>query len=510
MTAPSDRIDAPLRVLVELRPALSGHAGIPQETRLLFRGLLGAEQLRVSGLLQSSNRVLAAALPADEHAVSRLNPAARVDRLSRSVVTLQEDSYPSIADRVLTSLRFALQPMLSTAWAAVGGRFPLYRFDPAQFRDFIWRALFAKTLPWEDFEQITTADYRLTRQPWAALHGAGVISGRLGHAIYPRFASEDFDILIGETPFPGRPASRTKLVIRYHDAIPLLMPHTISERRFHQACHFHALRRNVRDGAWFACVSDATRRDLISVFPEVEPRAVVIDNMVSHNYFLEESQPRRVPEILRTRRNTSPKLAGGGGGAAAATLRRIGQGDLDYLLMVSTIEPRKNHLTLLAAWEQLRVEHYPDLQLVLVGSLGWDHKGITAKLRPWLERGALHLLEDVPAGELRLLYRHALATVCPSFGEGFDYSGVEAMRCGGVVAASDIPVHREVFADAACYFTPYSSSEVARVVGELISPASTTQRGQLRDAAERVSARYLPCAVLPKWQAFLHHVGRQH
>ncbi|MDR7927306.1 hypothetical protein RIE95_09980 [Acidithiobacillus thiooxidans] len=49
------------------------------------------------------------------------------------------------------------------------------------------------------------------------------------------------------------------------------------------------------------------------------------------------------------------------------------------------------------------------------------------------------MLHSVPAEALRLLFRQAVVTVCPSVGEGFDFSGVEAMRCGGVVAASDIP-----------------------------------------------------------------------
>jgi glycosyltransferase involved in cell wall biosynthesis len=116
----------------------------------------------------------------------------------------------------------------------------------------------------------------------------------------------------------------------------------------------------------------------------------------------------------------------------------------------------------------------------------------------------------VPADELRLLYRHASATVCPSFGEGFDYSGVEAMRCGGVVAASDIPVHREVFGEAAEYFSPYSAEELAAALGRLVGAgeAVTARRQALAAAGDAVSARYLPENVLPQWQEFLSSLSR--
>ena len=81
---------------------------------------------------------------------------------------------------------------------------------------------------------------------------------------------------------------------------------------------------------------------------------------------------------------------------------------------------------------------------------------------PWMERGDVFLVADVPSADLRLLYKHARATVCPSFGEGFDFSGVEAMKSGGAVVASDIAVHREIYADAAEYCNPYSQSTSLR------------------------------------------------
>ena len=125
------------------------------------------------------------------------------------------------------------------------------------------------------------------------------------------------------------------------------------------------------------------------------------------------------------------------------------------------------------------------------------------RFEPWLRRGGLHLLQGVPASDLRLLYRHALVTVSPSFGEGFDFSGVESMRSGGVVAASDIRVHREVYDDAAAYFNPYSATDMAEVVGQLLSPDAEPRRAELRARGALVSERYIPQRVMPQWTRFL-------
>ena len=480
-----------MRVLVEMRPALDGHAGIPQETRLLFRGLNQLETLHVEGLLQSSVRVLAKGLPAQ---ADRLSADRRVNRLSRVVISLQPGGDRSPVARLLGAASLAAAPLRVLASSLLGRSQGLGRFDAMPFQDFVWRALFAKSLPFDDFEAVVRAGYRVARMPWSAMHVAGLASRRLGHALYPRLDTSDFDVMIAETPYPGRVDRRTQLVVRYHDAIPVLMPHTISDRSYHQASHFNALRRNVRDGAWFACVSDATRRDLVSLFPQVEPRAVTIPNMVSHHYWPETGGARQVAEVLRTRRNAALE-----GGASVDLGRQLPS----YLLMVSTIEPRKNHLAVLGAWERLRAQGYGDLQLVFVGSLGWDHKAIVRKFRPWLGRGGLHVLEDVPSDELRLLYSHAQATVCPSFGEGFDYSGIEAMRCGGVVAASDIPVHRDVFGTAAQYFSPYSVPQLADALLALMGPQAAARRAELVRDGEHISASYLPQRVLPQWQQFL-------
>jgi glycosyltransferase involved in cell wall biosynthesis len=484
-----------IRVLLELRPALGGHAGIPQANRLLFRGLSLLDGVRVTGLLQSSGRVLAKGLPGGP--LLSLSTDQQLNRLARVVISLEQGLWGSRARTVAHTAAMAL-------WHLFGGSQELTHFDPIRFKDFVWRRLFARTLVPEDLERVTRASYRVARVPWVAMHLCGLITKKLGYALYPRLDTSDFDVMIAETPYPATVSARTKLVVRYHDAIPLLMPDTISDRRFHQAAHYRALRRNVHNGAWFACVSEATRNDLLSVFPEVENRCVTIHNMVSHHYFNEESSAERVWEVIGTRRATRIKHS-----SAPQRSQRALSGDaqgvdrLDYLLTVSTIEPRKNHLTLLSAWERLRLQGHPGLKLLIVGDLGWHHAAILRKFRQWMERGDAILLEDVAPAELRLLYKHARATVCPSFGEGFGLSGVEAMACGGSIVASDTPAHREIYLDAAEYFNPYSTDDMFQALRRVINRENTAYRDALIRKGTVVVRRYSHEAILQQWESFL-------
>jgi glycosyltransferase involved in cell wall biosynthesis len=119
------------------------------------------------------------------------------------------------------------------------------------------------------------------------------------------------------------------------------------------------------------------------------------------------------------------------------------------------------------------------------------------------------LVENVPSPDLRLLYKHARATICPSFGEGFDFSGVEAMKSGGAVIASDIAVHREIYADAAEYFNPYSVGDLARAIQDVIGPARSVRRDELVANGALVAQRYAYEVILPQWQSFLNSRGAQ-
>lgn len=504
-----------IKVLLELRPALEGFAGIPQETRLLFRGLRNIEGIDVEGLLQTSYRRLARGTSLQPGLFEKqLSQSRRYNRFSNVIISMVEKPYRSGLDIIIDWLRNRIEQSALQVSVVTGlSKIKLTRFESDSFQDFAWRTLFSKTLPASDYSLIAPANHLVCSVPWNVLHrvGLGSLNWRLTPK-YPKLDTKGIDIFIGQTPYPARVDKHTAMVIRYHDAIPVFMPHTIPEKSKHQATHFYALMNNVKCGAWFACTSEATRQDLIRLFPEASDRAVTIHNMVSHHYFREESAFERVPQIVRSRLYEESGFLPKFFSLKESEVfykNAIFKGLNKYVLVVSTIEPRKNHLRLLAAWEMIKSQVDAGLKMVVVGTLGWDNASTTSAFKPWIDRGELFMLNAVPAPDLRVLYRHAAATVCPSLGEGFDFSGVESMASGGITIASDIPVHREIYEDAAEYFDPYSTMSLVKALRKVLYEEGAAQaQERMRCRGQEISARYQPEKILPQWEIFLQRVVR--
>ncbi|MBN3804599.1 glycosyltransferase family 4 protein [Paraburkholderia sp. Ac-20336] len=502
-------------VVVDLRAALDGFYGIPQENRLLFSALLGCN-MRLRGLIQMSRRITKGGVVAGK----AIADGDRLHRFSQVVVSVCGKTYFDWKTAVIdaaTALRIKFR--LHVGAFFFGKPIKLKSFETSHFRDFVWQHIFSRSVPASEREKVLGADHFICPVPWRWMHESGISRALfLKKSRYPVIDTSGIDVLIVQTPYPGRVRKGTALVVHYHDALPLLMPHTISDRAFHEASHFHALAANVRDGAWFVCVSEATRQDLITLFPEAEARSVTIHNILPSHYFPSSLEKDGVGGIVRRylhgnfetkdgknkwnlakRFNSEPEKS-------EFYSKRFGQG-ARFLLMVSTLEPRKNHMRLLEAWQSLRETLAPDLGLVFVGHVGWDYSATLDACVPAVEQGGLVMLQGVPAPYLRALYREALLTVCPSVGEGFDFSGVEAMRCGGVIVASDIPVHREIYGDASEYFDPYDSEALKNKLGYLICDEGAEERREhLRAVGREQSMRYLNENIQPQWASFLDRV----
>lgn len=129
-------------------------------------------------------------------------------------------------------------------------------------------------------------------------------------------------------------------------------------------------------------------------------------------------------------------------------------------LTVGTIEPRKNHRTVLDAFDRLW-QAGRDVRLFLVGRRGWECEALASRIlqHPRLGR-ELHWFPDLTDTELDACYRQARAVIFASWGEGYGLPVVEGLHYGLPVIASNLPVHREVAGEHAAYFDPHRPAEL--------------------------------------------------
>src|SRR5256714_4424487 len=160
----------------------------------------------------------------------------------------------------------------------------------------------------------------------------------------------------------------------------------------------------------------------------------------------------------------------------------------DFLLFVGTLEPRKNLLTLLKAFDQIVRQTSLRPQLVITGGEGWlmdetfsfiKHSGIGDRLR---------LTGYLGDEELRALYSTCRIFIYPSLYEGFGLPPLEAMACGAPVIAGRVPALQEVLGSAARLVDPLDVEALAGSIVELIE--NDEERRRLASNGPKHAAKF--------------------
>lgn len=155
-----------------------------------------------------------------------------------------------------------------------------------------------------------------------------------------------------------------------------------------------------------------------------------------------------------------------------------------YLLMVGTVEPRKNHKLVLDAMDQKLFAQ--GWQLVIAGRQGWDIQETAERIRRHPQLGRqLYWIEDATDADIEYLYAHSRFIVFPSLTEGFGLPIVEACGRGIPVLSSDHPVLREVGGEYCRYFSPQDSQSFIRVLEQADQEAVY---GQMKKALQEYRA----------------------
>jgi alpha-1,3-rhamnosyl/mannosyltransferase len=159
-----------------------------------------------------------------------------------------------------------------------------------------------------------------------------------------------------------------------------------------------------------------------------------------------------------------------------------------YSLFVGTIEPRKNIIRLLDAYELLPKAIRQKWPLILTGYRGWKSDDIHARIKDAERQGWAKYLGFLPSEELPLLYSGARLFVFPSLYEGFGLPVLEAMQSGVPVVCSDRASLPEVAGDAALLKDPDDPEGLAEAFLRVLN--SDEQRNRLILKASEQTRRF--------------------
>ena len=153
-----------------------------------------------------------------------------------------------------------------------------------------------------------------------------------------------------------------------------------------------------------------------------------------------------------------------------------------FIFSVGSIEPRKNLIGLLKAYNSLDAKIKNEYKLVLAGFKGWENSEIMELIDK--DKENIHYLGFISDAELAKFYNLASLFAYPSFYEGFGLPVLEAMACGTSVVCSDSSSLPEVGGDAVVYCDPYSIEDIKEkiemVLGDKVLQQKMIQKGLKR------------------------------
>jgi glycosyltransferase involved in cell wall biosynthesis len=148
-----------------------------------------------------------------------------------------------------------------------------------------------------------------------------------------------------------------------------------------------------------------------------------------------------------------------------------------FILTVGDLQPRKNHVGLIRAFEDL-IRSHPQLphHLLIVGKETWYAPTVRSAAKKSQVADRIHFTGFVDDEELRRLYGACDLFVYPSFYEGFGLPILEAMACGRAVACSNTSAMPEVADSAALLFDPTAQQDLVFAMRDLLLNPELRQR----------------------------------
>ncbi|MFO7806958.1 MAG: glycosyltransferase family 1 protein [Candidatus Moraniibacteriota bacterium] len=236
-----------------------------------------------------------------------------------------------------------------------------------------------------------------------------------------------------------------KKYLTVHDLSFEKFPETFSLKR--RMWHFFINPRKMCRGFdKILAVSDSTAEDVVNLYKITKEKIKVLFPFFDDFVFKKEESPVKRDKILKKY-----------------------QLPMNYILFLGTIEPRKNIISLVEAFEYWK-ENYAknDLKLVIAGKKGWLWKKVFNRIEASRFREDIIFTDFIKEKDKPFIYAGAWLFIYPSYFEGFGFPPLEAMASGVPVITSNCSSLPEVVGDNAILINPYRSYEIYLAINLLL------------------------------------------
>lgn len=252
----------------------------------------------------------------------------------------------------------------------------------------------------------------------------------------------------------GATLGSNRRVYVVYDMIHELLPHYFPPKTPYARRFVAEKRRCLLTGERLIAISYATARDLVTLYPEVDPTRIVVANPGVDASFFGDHPWVGVPPAR------------------------------PYFLYVGQRSAYKNFRLLLEAFGEAELACHCDLRVI-----SSEHGRFTAEEQALIRRygleQAVQLKLRVSDAELAAHYQRAVALVYPSEYEGFGLPIIEAMAAGTLVLTSDRSSMPEVGGAVAYYFDPTSASDLALRLSQVFALSATERASRSFEGVSR-------------------------
>ena len=247
----------------------------------------------------------------------------------------------------------------------------------------------------------------------------------------------------------------TKCIFTIHDMVATLYPETT--KWINYLILKLELKRSVKRADRIVTVSESSKNDIVKLLNVPEDNIDIVTPAYDKNIF---NVNYNKDDILKCRIKFNINN--------------------EYILYVGTLEPRKNLVNLIKAYEQAFLFNKDIPQLVIAGGNGWKYESIFEAADKCKLKNHIIFTGYIDDADVPLLMNGAMMFVFPSIYEGFGMPCLEAMACGTPVITSNISSMPEVVGNAGILISPNSIEDISINMKRLFN--DTTLRKRCREA----------------------------